>query len=293
LEKATGGFPACSSTGTEIMTLLQKSPVSVCANVARYVLGCLVISLVFAGLANADTLGVDSYNSWQWNGFSRTLIAPSDSSASTSILASLSSQSWSSANVVSESAVESAVAASSSSTTSTSLSGVVYYDENGDGIRESSDWAIRDAIVALLPASSDTIVYATTDKDGVYTFKNLTADTYTVTLMTPSTAPGQSVTVGILADENGNYIFTGLGIATGSSIANIQLQDGYVGTAYDFPQLVYPTNSISKRMLLNNDPGVSHTPDAPTPPVVPEPSSLALLMVAGIAVTGFARRRLG
>jgi hypothetical protein len=170
-----------------------------------------------------------------------------------------------------------------------SLSGVVYYDANFNGVRDSSDWAIRDAVVALTAASSNTVLIATTDENGAYTFKNLTADDYTITLLTPSTAPG-ATNVGLLTDVNGSPVFTGLGVAINESIADIQLNAGYTGVAYDFGQYTYPTNLISKRMLLNENPGIPNTPDAPLPPV-PEPGTLALLAVAGLCLTGFARRR--
>jgi hypothetical protein len=49
--------------------------------------------------------------------------------------------------------------------------------------------------------------------------------------------------------------------------------------------LVYPKNLVSKRILINTDPGLHHT----TP--VPEPGSLALLAVAGLVFGGFSRCR--
>jgi hypothetical protein len=272
------------------MVLLQKPPVSACAWAARRVLGCLAISLLLATLANAEIIG---YDSWQWNGFSRTLLPPSPNSSPISILSSILLNSWSSDNIVSESAVASTLTTSG---LDASLSGVVYFDANFDGIRDSGDWAIRDAIVSLTSPSTDTVLIATTDANGAYSFKNLNANDYTLTLLTPSAAPEASTNmVGILTDQDGTPIFTGLGVVTGgnTSITGIQLKTGYTGAAYDFPQLTYPTNLTSKRMLLNNDPGTPNTPDAPLPPLppVPEPGTLALLAIAGLCVGGFARRR--
>ena len=266
------------------MALLQKTPVSACAQNVRCVLGCLAISLLFATLGNAGTLSLSSYNSWQWNGFSRTLLAPSASSSPTSLLASVLLPSWSSDNIVSESTVDSSIADPVVNTTS--LSGVVYYDANFNGVRDSGDWAIRDAIVSLTSANTDTVIIAVTDKDGAYSFKNLSADDYTITLLTPSIAPGPA-NVGTLTDASGTPVFTGLGVVPegqSSSIADIQLKDGYTGATYDFGQFVYPADLISKRMLLNVKPGVYHT----TP--VPGPGTL-LLLAAGLILAGFALRR--
>jgi hypothetical protein len=180
----------------------------------------------------------------------------------------------------------------SAETSNTTLSGAVYFDENFNGVRDESDWAIRDAVVSLTAASTDTVLIATTDENGEYTFTNLAVDDYTITLLTVSSAPGVT-NEGYLTDKNGADVFSGTGVAIGQSIANIQLKDGYTGVAYDFGQYSYPTNLVSKRMLLNRDPGTSHTPSAPPPPIppVPEPGTLALLAVAGLCATAIARRR--
>jgi len=271
------------------MAFLQKPPVSACAKNARCVFGCLAITLLFATLASGETLSVSSYNSWQWNGFSRTPLAPSPSASPLSLLASVLLPSWSSDSIVSESTLESSSAGPLAN--AATLSGVVYCDENRDGVRDSGDWGIRDAILSLTSAYSSTVVIAVTDAQGAYSFQNLPADDYTITLLTPSTLPGQT-NVGTLTDASGTDVFTGLGVVSApGSIASIQLQDGYRGITYDFGEWVYPTNLISKRMLLNQYPGVQHTTAAPPAPPVPEPGTLALLVVAGLAVTGFARRR--
>ena len=67
-------------------------------------------------------------------------------------------------------------------------------------------------------------------------------------------------------------------------ITSIQLADGYQGVNYDFAQLVYPTQLISRRMLLNTTPGIY-----PTTPL-PEPGTLALAAMAGLSLAGLTWR---
>lgn len=170
-----------------------------------------------------------------------------------------------------------------------SLSGVVYYDENADGVRDTTDWAISDATVSLVSMSSgDTLASVITSKKGEYSFIELAADTYTVTLTTPSKEPGDAV-VGAVLDANDKVVSVGTNGTPGdSTITSIVLADGESAVDYDFPQLVYPNNLISKRLLLNVSPGVYHT-DPPTP--IPEPGMLSLLAVAGLVLAGFAKAR--
>jgi hypothetical protein len=270
------------------MPSLPKPPVSVCASIARCIAVCLTVTLVNVSLANAETLSVSSYAGWQSSGFSRTALPTNPSASPISLLASVLLPSWSPENIVSESAVESSSA--DSATNGASLSGAVFFDANFDGVRDAGDWGIRDAIVALTSTDSDKVVIAVTDSQGNYSFKNLAADDYSITLMTSSTAPGQT-NVGYLTDANGATVLTGSGVvASSDSIANIQVQSGYTGLAYDFAELVYPSSLISKRMLINQDPGVQHSLPAPPVPEVPEPCTLVLLAVAGLCGTGFARR---
>lgn len=268
------------------MATLQRTPGSACAWVARCLLGCLVLSAL-ATLANAEIIG---YDSWQYHGFTRTPIAASAGASPVSLLSSILLSSWSSDNIVSESIASSTVSQSDGNAL---LSGVVYFDANFNGARDSDDWAIRDAIVSLTAASSDTVLVATTDKYGNYTFSNLAVDDYTITLLAPTTAPG-TTSVGFLEDASGARALSGEGVVVGQSIANVQLKSGYSGYSYDFGQNSYPTNLTSKRILLNDDPGDHHPDNPPVPPiVVPEPGALALLAVAGLCVAGFARRRKG
>jgi hypothetical protein len=226
---------------------------------------------LFARLAVGETVTVAGYDAWQWNGFTRSAWVP----------------------IVSASPLNSTASVNSTASTlgngTASLSGAVYCDQDGNGIRDTSDWGIAGASVSLsLVGSSDPLSVAVTDWNGLYTFSGLAAGDYVVTLLTPSSQPEQPV-VGQLGDASYNIVTTGTGSASGlDSITDLQLGNGYTAVNYDFPQLAYPTELISKRMLLNVDPGVAHT-GMPSP--VPEPGSLALFIIAGLLLGELSRRR--
>jgi hypothetical protein len=208
---------------------------------------------------------VASYDSWQWNGFSRSSVPQTGAAlAGTPVSAAASFQ----------------AADTPTASGTASLSGVVYFDANGNSNRDASDWGVFDGCLALTAAGSSTETYAMTGHDGSYSFKNLAADTYTITLLNPSSQPG-SASVGTLYDGITTVPAAAWDVVSGqNSITNIKLGDGYVGVNYDFAQLVYPVELISKRMLLNTDPGFYHT----TP--VPEPGGLTLAAVVGLLLGG-------
>ena len=265
------------------MTSRCRRPLPACIWHARYILFCLGIALLFATLADGETSGVRSYYSWQWGGFSGSALTSAAASASGISLRSTHS-SYASLTLATSANQWDSVTSSSASATAI-LSGVVYYDENSSDTRDTSDWGIRDATVLLTAANGDT-QETTTAKDGSYSFDSLVSGDYTITLLTPSVQP-ETPCLGEITDASGNAIATGLGIVSGtSSIASIHLASGNTAVNYDFPQLKYPTNLLSKRLLLGSDPGLSHTTAAP-PVSVPEPGTLTLLAVAGLSIGGF------
>jgi hypothetical protein len=242
-----------------------------------------------AQAAVGETFAANSYNTWQWNGFSRSSWVPvylGDSAAAESSLAAFSTSP--SATSLTATSLDAVAAASTGGTT---LSGVGDYDANGNGVRESTDFGVSGADVSITLAGSGSALATTyTGSDGSYTFSNLAAGNYTVTLLTPGSDPEQP-TVGTLTDASGNTVSTGAGTISGmDSITDVQLSDGDTGANYDFPQLTYPYQLLSKRMLLNSTPGVANTTPIPPPIVVPEPSSFVLLVVAGLLLSGLRRR---
>jgi hypothetical protein len=246
-----------------------------CAWQTASILLCLGIGLLIAVPANGESLGLSSYNSWQWGGFSRSA-APAASSLS--VLASLTND---------QSAADELTNTSADLLTgSATLSGVVYFDENQDGIRDGTDWAIRDAVVLLTSSDGSIREKGTTDSDGVYIFVSLPVGDYTITLLTPSSLP-ETPSLGTIVDASNNLVTTGLGTVSGTAtITEIHLGEGYAALNYDFPQMEYPTDLLSKRSLLNSDSGTHHT--TPVPPV-PEPGAWSLLAIAGMLL---ASRRL-
>jgi hypothetical protein len=247
-----------------------------CAWQAVGILFCLGIGLVIATPAKGELL---AYNSWQWGGFSRSA-APSASSIS--ILGTATGG---------QSATDELIDTSPSLLTgSATLSGVVYYDQNQDGIRDATDWAVRDAVVLLTSSDGSISQKGTTNSDGVYIFVSLPVGDYTITLLTPSSRP-ETPALGTIVDASNVQVTTGLGTVSGSaSIKEIHLEDGYAALAYDFPQMEYPEDLLSKRLLLNSDSGIHHT--TPVSPV-PEPGAAPLLVVASVLVGLCLRRRVG
>jgi hypothetical protein len=266
------------------VTIRRFPRLSACLWHARHTLFCFGIALLFAGLANGEAIASRSYHSWQWGGFSRSSAPFVSASSSASAFSLLTLNSSSLASAVS--GIFSAAGVSTSSDGNSGLSGFVYYDQDGDGARTTDDWGIFEAVVQLTSETTGKTVSVQTAKNGSYSFQGLAAGNYTVTLLTPSTEP-ESPSIGTITNAS-NVTTVGSGVLVGTeTIAAIQLNDADEAKSYDFPQLKYPTQLFSKRMLIDGDSGSNHTPDAPPPPVVPEPSSLVLLAVASLALIRF------
>jgi hypothetical protein len=259
-----------SLTEAALVTIQHLGFTPARARRARCIGICTAAILLSVALAQGET--IDSYYLWQWKGFIRTSpVSTNGPSSSSSLVASLD-------------------AASNESSGSTSLSGVVYYDTNGNGVRDTDDYGIRDALLTL--TTSDSTVSTRSSASGGYSFSDLSPGTYAIALSIADSNPG-TITVGTITDAEGNTVTTGRGVAGIDTITDIVLEDNYTGVNYDFGQLSYPLSLISKRLLLNTDTGLTHTSTGGgnNPPPVPEPGTLVLLAVAGLFFAGRVRRR--
>ena len=260
---------------------------------AGAVCACFCAVALSTNVSRASMSSWGATNSWQWHGFSRSSWVPVLISGSETYVGS--AFSLSEASTVDTTVSGAMYSTVSADAGSASLSGAVFFDSDpADGIRNSDDWGIGEASVMLtLNGSSATPWVALTDQYGCYSFTGLAAGDYTLFLMTSGEDP-EEPNVGGITDSLGHDIFTGRGTATDLvTIAEIHLGDGYKAVDYDFPQLDYPAQLLSKRMVLNSRLGPSNT-DPATPVVIPEPSSLMLLVMAGLVFGGvYWRRRMG
>ena len=100
------------------------------------------------------------------------------------------------------------------SCSSASLGGVVYADNNTDGVRDGSDTPIEGVVVSLLNGANSPIASATTNAMGGYSFTGLTSGTpYSVSATTPTgysaTTPGITGPVTLTSGENNAAVDVG------------------------------------------------------------------------------------
>ena len=260
----------------------SRRPVWACAQHVRQLGLCVGVLFWFA----APTLGdvINSYTSWQRNGFSSSASAASSSTSFSTT--TLSATVDSSVSVFSTTTVRASGAVFGSG--DGTLAGLVYYDGNGSDTADNSDWALPGAKVTLSMVGSDTVISMYTGTDGSYTFTDLPSGTYTIALVLSDSDPGTN-TLGTLLDSSGEVVETGQGTVGTDQFTGIVLGSGYSGENYNFSQLSYPASLVTKRLLTTIDPGMHHINVTPSP--VPEPGTVTLLAIAGLCLGGALWRR--
>jgi hypothetical protein len=177
------------------------------------------------------------------------------------------------------------------------LSGYVYLDYNGDDVLDPLvDYALRFAKVTLKRDGDPSFsVVAITDAAGFYRFENINVSgggSFSL-LQTCYTCTDGYDSVGRLYDENGAVVSSaawgtshnGSNDALANQITGIQLLAGYNGVNYNFASKTYPLELISKRMYMDLGPPTT------VANAVPEPSSVALVLLAGGFMMGIVVRR--
>lgn len=109
-----------------------------------------------------------------------------------------------------------------------SLSGFVFSDTDADGVRDTGEAGISGVQVTLTGVDNTGPITktTTTGNDGTFTFNDLRAGTYAVSIATPTGYLHDSVIVG----NRG-------GVADGQQITDIFLEDGTSGSGYGFGEL--------------------------------------------------------
>jgi hypothetical protein len=280
---------------------------------------CAGAFLLLAAPSFGDTIGVAGYSSWQWHGVSWTPPSGATTAVTSAVPSAVSAQSnvstfsggsdssstysywqWNGVSYsgpttsIGSAGASSSLPASASpfvgNTGTASLSGYVYVDANSNQMMDSGDWAIADATITLTKASSST-PFATvlSNQDGSYSFDGLASGAYSVAMTTATNHPGQDSGQYRAVVNGSTVVSVGTdGTVEQNAYAGVTLADGDTGTNFNFAELTYPGDLISKAMLLTSSPPVIHTGDV-TP--VPEPPALALLAVAGLFLVGWSWRR--
>ena len=125
-----------------------------------------------------------------------------------------------------------------------SLSGIVYFDSNANGVQETGEPGISGTLITLTGTDvlgSPVSLTTTTDSNGRYTFSNLLAGNYTLTQTQPAAYNQGSNTVGSV----GGILGPGIDI-----ISTIPLGAGVNASGYNFGEL---GTSLSGRVWLDSN----------------------------------------
>jgi SdrD B-like domain len=182
------------------------------------------------------------------------------------------------------------------------IGGWVYIDRNNDGHlafanEPNPEFVIGGADISLFSklGNVETLVSTIQSDDfGRYLFENINPGTY-VLRETQSTDFVDGIdTLGILESLNAQPIpgSASPGVVTNDTFSDVVLTADVGGEFYDFGERGVTAAAASKRFLLATLPPPSSPPPPPPggQPTAPEPTSLALALIAGCGAYAITRR---
>jgi hypothetical protein len=163
------------------------------------------------------------------------------------------------------------------------LAGFAYFDTNDDGTMDAGDFVIGGAKMTLTLFDGTSLV-TYSQPDGSYSFSNLLAGTYSISMVTPVTLPGQdSGAWRTIAGSNGTTVSIGTqGTVSQNAYRCVALSNGQQGTNFNFAEDVYLIAVVSKRLLLSSSPDI--LADQIAPALATTPSSNSMLSFGPVLV---------
>jgi choice-of-anchor A domain-containing protein len=151
------------------------------------------------------------------------------------------------------------------------ISGLVYWDENKDGLPQDTEFRLKDVTVTLTGTDSSghpVTQTATTDAGGIYRFNTVAAGTYQIQVTTPSGFTAGQSTVGAFGGNPQPNLTT-----------NIVIPAGQVSGAYNFGELKpgSPCGCGSQPMSMN----------AVSPPAATQTTAPSTQVAAPVQTDGF------
>ena len=146
----------------------------------------------------------------------------------------------------------------------TSLSGIVFIDSNGNGILDSGEYVVAGALVTLTGPSGTLTM--TTSSNGAYSFPNLLAGSYNVSVPVYSDLLNGSAWLGQFSDPSPTISSSDYGTVINDTLVNgiksdliegINLQSDYFGVNYNFTDLGLQNTLVSKRLFLASSLGTT------------------------------------
>jgi hypothetical protein len=119
-----------------------------------------------------------------------------------------------------------------------SLGDRLWYDLNGDGVQDTGEAGLNGVTVRLLDGGGNTVATATTGGDGNYSFNNLPAGTFTVTVDATTLPTGTVATFDL--DGTGTANAATMSLAAGAARTDVDF--GYRGTASLGDRVWYDVN---------------------------------------------------